>query len=707
MDLINSLLPEIEQFQILGYWVLFLIALLESLAFVGMLVPGTFFIILFGSLAANGYFSLVGLIWFTVAGAALGDIGSYFLGKRGIGFFSEDNRIFRTGYLERGKAFFRKHGARSIFLGRFVGPLRPVIPFIAGLSAMETGKFCFWDILTVVVWAVLHLYLGYLLGHAWRLAEVWLTRIGIFLAAAAIFLFCGYLLKRFLFKKGKLLFAFLGSLLMSAQQSISARPAVRTFVANHPRTVAFLQNRLHTRDFSGLPLTLLGIAFLYTLLLLMGVIGEVVKAEVIVTIDKNVESLLFVFRDPLLVEIFLWITVLGKLKIVLCLAIAATLLFKIWQRESFIVPLWITTGGSYLFIMLGKVTLHRPRPAELAVYSEPFSSFPSGHATIAMALLGYMAYSLCRETDSWKNRINTCFVAGVLILLVGFSRLYLGVHYLSDVLGGSLLGLLWLMIGICIQELRRTPAAATPAPVASTLGLRILTAVILFSASGYYLYSARSFHPPRQVPEQGQATIIVENKIGKIFTLYRLPVYTESVMGKKQEPLNLLIIAKNKETLSQVLTRAGWRKADAVGFLSLARAVNAFIFNKSYPLAPITPAFWNNRVNDLNFVKPSAKHTVRRRHEARFWRTDFRMEDGRRIFLGLARLSVSTGWWIIPIPTEGHHPDRERDALLRELVQAGAVESYNKFRVVPPVSMKTFTGQLFQTDGYMYMIELK
>jgi hypothetical protein len=83
------------------------------------------------------------------------------------------------------------------------------------------------------------------------------------------------------------------------------------------------------------------------------------------------------------------------------------------------------------------------------------------------------------------------------------------------------------------------------------------------------------------------------------------------------------------------------------------------------------------------------------------------MEDGRRIFLGLARLSVSTGWWIIPIPTEGHHPDRERDALLRELVQAGAVESYNKFRVVPPVSMKTFTGQLFQTDGYMYMIELK
>jgi membrane protein DedA with SNARE-associated domain len=705
MDLINSLLPEIEQFQILGYWVLFLIALLESLAFVGMLVPGTFFIILFGSLAANGYFSLVSLIWFTVAGAALGDIGSYFLGKRGTGFFSEDNMIFKTSYLERGKTFFQKHGARSIFIGRFIGPLRPVIPFIAGLSGMETGKFCFWDILTIVLWAFLHLYLGYLLGNAWRLAEVWLTRIGIFLAAAAISLFCGYLLKRFLFKKGKLLFAFLGSLLKSVTQSVAARPAVRTFAANHPRTVAFLQNRLHTRDFSGLPLTLLSIAFIYTLLLLMGVIGEVVKAEVIVSIDKNVESLLFVFRDPVLVKIFLWITVLGKLKIVLCLAVAASLLFKIWHRETFITPLWMTIAGSYLFIMLGKVTLHRPRPADLAVYSEPFSSFPSGHSTIAMALIGYIAYCLCRETDSWKNRINTSFVAGIVILLVGFSRMYLGVHYLSDVLGGFLLGLLWLMIGICIRELRRLPADVCPAPVSPTLGPRLSTAAILVFASGFYLYSAWSFHPTRLAPEEGKAIIIPENEIGKFFEIYSLPVWTESVMGKKEEPLNLLITAKNEETLSQALTRAGWRQADEVGFFSLARAVNAFIFNKNYSLAPITPAFWNDRANDLNFVEPTAKHTIRRRHEARFWRTDFRMQDGRRIFLGIATLSESFGWWTIP--ARGHYPDRERDGLLRELLQAGAVESYDKCRLVPPVSMKTFTGRRFQTDGYLYIIQLK
>ena len=705
MDLINSLLPEIEHFHTLGYWVLLLIALLESLAFVGMLVPGTFFIILFGSLAANGYFSIVGLIWFAIAGAALGDIGSFFLGKRGTAFFSEDNRIFKTGYVERGKAFFQKHGPRGIFLGRFIGPLRSVIPFIAGMSGMEPRRFCFWDVLTVVVWAVSHLFLGYFLGHAWRVAEVWMTRIGIFLAAAAIILFCGYLLKRFLFKKGKLLFAFLGSLVTSAKQSISARPAVRAFVENHPRTVTFLKNRLHTRDFSGLPLTLLCIAFLYTLLLLMGVVGEVVKAEVIATIDKNVESLLFVFRDPLLVRIFLWITVLGKLKITLCLTVAASLLFRIWNRESYIVPLWITTGGSYLFIMLGKETLHRPRPVELAVYSESFSSFPSGHATIAMALFGYVAYCLCREIDSWKNRINTCFVSGIAILLVGFSRLYLGVHYLSDVLGGFLLGLLWLMIGICILELRRVPPVDRPAPVTPTAKIKTLTAIIFFAASGFYFYSAWSFHPARLVPEEQRATVITEGDIEKIFTLYGLPAFTESVMGKMQQPLSLLMTARNDETMSQALKRAGWRETKEVRLLSVAKTINAFVFNESYPLAPITPSFWNGRVNDLNFVKPTAERTVRKRHEARFWRTDFLTEDGRRIYLGIATLTEDSRWWLIP--GKGPYPDHERDGLFRDLVQAGAVRWYDRYRLVPSMSGKTLTGDRFHTDGFLYVIQLK
>ena len=198
MDLANSLLPEIEHFRMLGYWILLLIALVESIAFIGMLVPGTLFMIMFGSLAAHGYFSVVGLIWFAMFGAFLGDAGSFHLGRKGTGIFRENNRFFKTAYLDRGKAFFHRHGARSIFLGRFIGPVRAFIPFIAGLSAMKPAKFYCWDALTIATWAISHLLLGYYLGQAWRQAEVWSARIGIVLAAAALVYACFYLMKRFL-----------------------------------------------------------------------------------------------------------------------------------------------------------------------------------------------------------------------------------------------------------------------------------------------------------------------------------------------------------------------------------------------------------------------------------------------------------------------------------------------------------------------------
>ncbi|HKZ18320.1 MAG TPA: LssY C-terminal domain-containing protein, partial [Geobacteraceae bacterium] len=187
--------------------------------------------------------------------------------------------------------------------------------------------------------------------------------------------------------------------------------------------------------------------------------------------------------------------------------------------------------------------------------------------------------------------------------------------------------------------------------------------------------------------------------------LYGLPAFTESVMGKMQQPLSLLMTARNDETMSKALKRAGWRETKEVRLLSVAKTINAFVFNESYPLAPITPSFWNGRVNDLNFVKPTAERTVRKRHEARFWRTDFLTEDGRRIYLGIATLTEDSRWWLIP--GKGPYPDHERDGLFRDLVQAGAVMWYDRYRLVPSMSGKTLTGDRFHTDGFLYVIQLK
>ena len=141
MGYIDTLLPAIEHFRMLGYWAVLLVSLLESLAFVGVVVPGAVFVVLAGSLAAKGYFDLGDLVWFASAGAILGDGISFRMGKGGHIRFREENRIFKPVLLEKGKEFFARHGGKSIFLGRFVGLIRAVIPFVAGMSGMEARRF--------------------------------------------------------------------------------------------------------------------------------------------------------------------------------------------------------------------------------------------------------------------------------------------------------------------------------------------------------------------------------------------------------------------------------------------------------------------------------------------------------------------------------------------------------------------------------------
>ncbi|MEK7627601.1 MAG: DedA family protein [Patescibacteria group bacterium] len=141
MEFINSFLSTIQHLGIFGYWAILLISLLESLAFIGVMIPGATIIVFAGFLSAQGYLDFGDLILFAAIGAMLGDSLSYYLGIKGIKFFRSENKFLKLSHLEKGERFFRKHGNKSIFLGRFIGPIRPIIPFIAGLSRMNKWSF--------------------------------------------------------------------------------------------------------------------------------------------------------------------------------------------------------------------------------------------------------------------------------------------------------------------------------------------------------------------------------------------------------------------------------------------------------------------------------------------------------------------------------------------------------------------------------------
>lgn len=174
---------------------------------------------------------------------------------------------------------------------------------------------------------------------------------------------------------------------------------------------------------------------------------DVVNLERVINFDKHFAALFLSWRSVIGVKIFSAITFLANLEFALPL-VAIILLILIFKKyQTYIWPFLFTVISAELVTFIGKLLVRRIRPEDGALVMLDFS-FPSGHATIAVALYGFLAYLLFRKT---KQKIYI-FSAFVLILLLGFSRLYLGVHYVTDVIAGYLVGLLALMAGISLRE---------------------------------------------------------------------------------------------------------------------------------------------------------------------------------------------------------------------------------------------------------------
>ena len=247
---------------------------------------------------------------------------------------------------------------------------------------------------------------------------------------------------------------FLKSLLQSFKTAFASNEDVQKLERKYPRARSFLKSRLSRTKFTGLPLTILAIVFIYVLLLFFGAVGDFITSDIIVQADARVNTLLYVFRNASAVKAFIWITLSGESPVIIVFALLVSLLLFLARQKRQIIMLWFTIIGSEGFTFILKMVFHRPRPLH-AVFLEDSNSFPSGHATIAVAFYGFLIYLLLRDVKNKSHRVLV-IVAGVIVMLaIGFSRLYLGVHYASDVLAGYLVGLLWLIIGARLNE-RRT-----------------------------------------------------------------------------------------------------------------------------------------------------------------------------------------------------------------------------------------------------------
>lgn len=169
--------------------------------------------------------------------------------------------------------------------------------------------------------------------------------------------------------------------------------------------------------------------------------------------DAYISNLIYGLRTPALDGVMLFITYLGDWQVVLALALitCAALAFK--KKWLYIAAILFATGGGEALVWLIKNFVRRPRPlADGALITETSFSFPSGHAFIGIAFYGLLIYFLLRRIKNRSGKTALIAAGALLAFAIGYSRIYLGVHWPTDVLAGLMLGAAWLAVTVKVLK---------------------------------------------------------------------------------------------------------------------------------------------------------------------------------------------------------------------------------------------------------------
>lgn len=425
-----------------GYVVIFLGAMAESAAFLGLLVPGESLVLVAGFLAAQQVLNFDVLIVVVAVGAAIGDSIGYELGRHlGRPWVLRYGRYagVHARHLDRAHEFFERHGGKSVFLGRFVGFARALVPFLAGSWRMPYRYFLPYNALGALLWSLSFVLLGYLLGASWRVAEQWIGRAGAILGGAVLFILLLAGLWRWLVRHERAV--------RERWARVLAHPRVAALRARFAPQIRFLQARFSPQGYLGLHLTVGALVVIGASWLFGGIAEDVFTGDPLVVVDQRVADWLHAHATPGLTSFMSAVSDLhGIVAITVYVAVFA-LFLAVKRYWHWLLALVLAVPGGALLNVLAKQAFHRMRPSFAdEVLALTSFSFPSGHVLIATVLYGVLAAFVVSRVRAWRWRVFAVLAAFFAVVLVAFSRLYLGVHYLSDVLGAWAEGIAWLAL---------------------------------------------------------------------------------------------------------------------------------------------------------------------------------------------------------------------------------------------------------------------
>jgi membrane protein DedA with SNARE-associated domain len=408
MDIFNDIWSLIQSILMHGgYWIIFVVTAMEAVPLVGSFVPGHALIILAGIFAKIGVLNVYLVISVSVFGAIVGDIVAFLLGRKyGYGFLIRFGKYFflKEEHLERAKQVMVIHTGKTLIIGRFSPVTRALTPFLAGASGVHINRFWFFNIIGCILWAVSSVILGYIFGASYEFISQYLGRFILIATIISILMLWAY---RFINNQKHIFFRYHFYTLMTSIASLYVffKTFQDTISIDSPLAQLDVWVNIKMQQISNIDMT-------HAMYSISGVFN--LSSVIVVSI------ILFTY-----------------------------LLIKKRYHDFFVGVLSLLSVG--FIVGLLKQVVARVRPESAFEYLSDFS-FPSGHSAFAIVICCFLMYLFMSRIKNLILRESLGLLCITTFLLVGFSRLYLGMHWLSDVVAGFSIGLFCFTLSILLVK---------------------------------------------------------------------------------------------------------------------------------------------------------------------------------------------------------------------------------------------------------------
>ncbi|GAB2915873.1 hypothetical protein GCM10027047_12070 [Rhodococcus aerolatus] len=369
----------------------------EAAVFLGLVLPAETALLTAGGVAAVGHASLPVLLGVAVLAAVAGDSCGYLVGRR-LGPAARSSRAGRwigEPRWDRTQDLMERRGGVAVLTGRWVGVLRALVPAVAGMSGMPYRRYMLWNVVGGVLWVGVVTSAGYLAGAA--LGASTLTVVSVCGIALGVTVVGTHLLVRVL--RGRL--------------------------AHRPRLVAAMAPAVVSAELLA--------AFVVAAV-------NVHRGGALTGVDQPVLAWFVNHRTGWLTPVAQLVTQVGSpVGSAVAAALAAALLWRTRRRAALLLLAAVGAAGAAILVAKHAAGVARP-PALTQLVVETDASFPSGHVTGSVVLYGLLAAVLATRTRSRRTRALLAAAAVLAVTITAATRLYLGVHWLSDIGGGLLLG---------------------------------------------------------------------------------------------------------------------------------------------------------------------------------------------------------------------------------------------------------------------------